>query len=138
MTVSSIQPRSFGKDLLTNEAHFGELTDSSELLDRPQELRKRLRSDGYLFLRGFFSRESVLRVRMSVIEKMRGSRLIADSTDPLEAVALRALAAVSTPELVSHNKVIYGNATLGCEWVESSGQRPESTTQGISKGEQFV
>jgi hypothetical protein len=88
MTVSPIQPRSFGKHLLTDETHFGELTDSSGLLGHPQALRERLLSGGYLFLRGFFSRESVLQVRQSVIEKMRANRLIADSTDPLEAVAL--------------------------------------------------
>ena len=106
MTVSSIQPRSFGKDLLTDKTHFGELTDSSGLLDHPQELKERLLHDGYLFLRGFFSRESVLQVRQSVIRKMRANRLVADSTDPFEAVALPSGRSRLLPQMAKEDQAL--------------------------------
>ena len=112
MIVSSLQPRSFGKNLLTDETHFGELTDSSDLLDEPVALRERMLSDGYLFLRGFFSREAVLNVRRSVLAKMREKGLAAQSADPLEAVALPSKPSTLLPQIAKENQslreLLYG------------------------------
>ena len=48
-------------------------TESEELLEDPPELRKRLRDDGYLFLRNVLPRQEVLALRGQVLECCRGA-----------------------------------------------------------------
>jgi len=46
------------------------LSESNDALDDAEELRRRMRDDGYLFIRGFHDREKVLAARRSLLEKL--------------------------------------------------------------------
>ena len=69
--VCSDAPRSGGKTLNTNENAFGLLRDSSGSIPYPDELRARLAADGYLYLKDFFPREDVLKVREGILDRLR-------------------------------------------------------------------
>jgi len=60
----------------------GELTDSTSLLDKPQELRKRFKQDGYLFLRQVLPRHVVMAARREVFQRMAD---VGEIADPAEA-----------------------------------------------------
>ena len=80
-TKQSFHPRARGLDLDPNE--FGDLADSSALVDQPHVLRQMLEEDGYLFLPGFFKREDVLEARKVVTNRlMKGGYL--DENYPAE------------------------------------------------------
>jgi hypothetical protein len=52
-------------------ADLSELRSSNELLHDVQQLRARLQEDGYLLLRGFHDRDTVLQARMEFIHKLQ-------------------------------------------------------------------
>jgi len=49
---------------------FGELADSSHLVGNPDQLRRRIQDDGYLFLPGFFRRDDVMAARKVVTDRL--------------------------------------------------------------------
>ena len=114
--VNTDAPRSGGKYLNNDENAFGLLRDSSGSLARPGELRDRLQEDGYLYLRGFFLRQSVLEVRKSILARMREQELILPSSSSLEARANPARPTVFMPKLVENNfalkGLIYGDRVM--------------------------
>lgn len=48
-----------------------EMRESNEILDRPDEMRKRLNEDGYLLLRGLQNRGKVLGARRAILERIQ-------------------------------------------------------------------
>jgi ectoine hydroxylase-related dioxygenase (phytanoyl-CoA dioxygenase family) len=110
--VCSDAPRSSGKTLATDENVFGLLRDSSGSIPHPDELRARLSADGYLYLKNFFPREDVLKVREGILDRLRKQGLILPSSDPLDAQANPERRTVFMPELAANNpaleKLIYG------------------------------
>ena len=80
------QPVSIGRALPADAAHFGELRRSSELLDRPGELRARLEQDGYLYIPGFFAREDILAVRATFTDLLAAEGLLDPSRPAIDAV----------------------------------------------------
>lgn len=58
-----------GMALAVGADEFGELSDSSSLVGSVPQLRERMEKDGYLFLRGFLSREKVLAARAEILYK---------------------------------------------------------------------
>jgi hypothetical protein len=67
-------------------ARPAELTESSDLLDDPQALRARLAEDGYVFLRSFLDRSTVLDVRARVLGALAGEGWLAEGSDPAAAL----------------------------------------------------
>jgi len=61
---------SLGHPLETDEHSFGQLEDSSALRNDPQALHARMEEHGYLYLRGFFSREIILEARRALLETL--------------------------------------------------------------------
>ena len=61
-------------------------TESEELLEDPPELRKRLRDDGYLFLRNVLPKQEVLALRGQVLECCRGAGWLRQGTDPIDGL----------------------------------------------------
>jgi hypothetical protein len=57
---------SYGKEL----NNVGVLRDSSDVVDDFNELRNRLKEDGYLFIRDYLDREEVLSVRNEIAQEM--------------------------------------------------------------------
>ena len=84
MTAQEI-PRlsSFGVEIDTGRESFGFLRDSSDALPSPRVLRQRMKRDGYLYLRGFWKREEVKEVRLSILRQLRDLGFI-DLSMPLE------------------------------------------------------
>ncbi|MCA1597015.1 MAG: hypothetical protein LC772_11400 [Chloroflexi bacterium] len=66
----------FGSDAFTFENDVEELRDSSVLLGNIEALRDRMAEDGYLFIRGFFERELVLRARLRVLQHLAKEGLL--------------------------------------------------------------
>jgi hypothetical protein len=64
--------------------------DSAPLLSQPEELRRRMRRDGYLFLRGLLPRDAVLSLRRRVLDICGRHGWLAPGADPLEGRAGRA------------------------------------------------
>jgi hypothetical protein len=58
-----------GIEMDTNPEKFGELIDSSAVIDDLTELRRRMHEDGYLFMRGLLDQEEVLRARHEILLK---------------------------------------------------------------------
>ena len=63
-----------------------EFTESTSLLDRPDDLIDRFREDGYLFFRGLIDPAPVLDVRRDVARTLAGFGWFAEGTDPMDAV----------------------------------------------------
>lgn len=60
--------------------------ESNDLLDDPLALRKRLRDDGYLFLRDLLPREEVLALRSQILECCRDAGWLRKGSDPMDAL----------------------------------------------------
>jgi hypothetical protein len=114
--VCSDAPRSSGELLESEENTFGPLKDSSSLLANPGELRDSLESDGYLYLKNFFTRKDVLEVRKGILARLHEQDLLLPSRDPLEARANPDQRTSFMPELAADNpaleKLIYGERVM--------------------------
>jgi ectoine hydroxylase-related dioxygenase (phytanoyl-CoA dioxygenase family) len=77
-----------GIEIDTTPEKFGFLLDSSDALTNLDELHAQMERDGYLFLPGFFERESVQRARLAICEIMARHGMV-DMNYPVE----RAIAA---------------------------------------------
>ena len=63
--------------------------ESNSLLDDPPGLRRRLRHDGYLFLRGILPQDEVLDLRRQILEICAEAGWTRSGEDSLEAIADR-------------------------------------------------
>lgn len=77
-----------GHEVDTAPGAFGELVDSTPLLDDVDGLRQRMDEDGYLFLRGYLDRDAVMAARLEVCRRLAGAGRIDARNHPLvDAVA---------------------------------------------------
>lgn len=77
-----------GDPVDTTHGAFGELEDSTPLLNDVAALRARMEEVGYLFLRGYLDRAAVMAARQEVCRRLAAQGLI-DTTHPvIEAAAL--------------------------------------------------
>lgn len=65
---------------------YGELTTSNDLLNNPEAIGRRLRADGYLFLRELLPREGVLDLRRAVLKLCADAGWLRQGTDPIEGL----------------------------------------------------
>lgn len=75
-----------GAELDTSPEHFGELRPSIDALDHPDELRRRMNADGYLFLPGYLQRDEVLAARREVCQRLADAGQLAPGTDIMDAI----------------------------------------------------
>lgn len=66
--------------------YLGEMRESTDLLDDPEALRRRLAADGYLLLRGLHDRETVLDARREFTAQLEEEGLLASGEPRDEAV----------------------------------------------------
>lgn len=63
---------SFDHALDMSDDKIGHLRDSSDVVNDPLQLNKRLEEDGYLYLKGFLNRDQVLEARESILKLIDG------------------------------------------------------------------
>src|SRR5690242_19099481 len=76
-----------GVPLNTGPDVFGLLNNSSDAIDSTDELRERMRRDGYLFLPGYLNRDEVLEARREVTRRLAEQGCLEDRSDPMDSVA---------------------------------------------------
>jgi hypothetical protein len=68
---------------------LGELQDSSDLLNDISALRERINRDGYLLLRNFLDRDTVLKAREAIVKHLSDKSALVEGQPLLEAVMPR-------------------------------------------------
>ena len=70
---TDILPRLFslGVEIETSPETFGFLRESSDIIDSPAHLGERMAEDGYIFLSGFWERDEVVEVRISILQQLK-------------------------------------------------------------------
>ncbi|MDD9989185.1 MAG: hypothetical protein OXQ31_23130 [Spirochaetaceae bacterium] len=119
-------------------AELGYLRDSTDALADVDELRRRIATDGYLFIRGLIDRDAVLDARRVVMEHLQEQDALVEGTPLMEGVmprdgrsvgmkrvAYRAevLRVLEAPELHSFYRRLYGEepATFTHKWLRAVG-----------------
>ncbi len=95
-----------GLQLKTSPTYFGELYNSTDLLNDAPALRARMAEDGYLYLPGLLDRDEVLAARRSVLERLAEQDQL-DLTYPLlEGVCKPDVKLAFRPDLATKNAAI--------------------------------
>lgn len=95
---------SSGFEIDTSPENWGPLRDSRDAADDVEELRKRMREDGYLYLPGYLDRKQVLDARRVITNKLAAEELLEPGTDPMDAVARQGLQIKFKPDLADDNE----------------------------------
>ena len=75
-----------GLELDTSPAAFGELRESTDILDDVEALRDRMDEDGYVFLRGYLDRADVLAARRNLLERIASQGGLRPDADLMDGV----------------------------------------------------
>lgn len=95
------------KEVETAPAVFGELTDCTPMLTDPAALRRHMREEGYLLLRGLLNCDEVEAARLSMLERLAEQGHI-DLTYPLnEAKAAPSTRVAFKPDLAAKNPLVH-------------------------------
>ncbi len=95
---------SCGVSLDTADGRLRPLRSSSDAADDPDELRRRMESDGYLYLPSYLDRDQVLAARAEVAARLADAGHLAPGTAPAEAIANLATNVKFAPELAKQNQ----------------------------------
>lgn len=95
---------SCGVTLDTSDGRLRPLRSSADVVDEPAELRRRMDTDGYLYLPGYLDREQVLAARAEVVARLADAGHLAPGTEPDAAVAHPSTNVKFAPELAKHNQ----------------------------------
>lgn len=92
------------RDIEFPSQELGQLRESQDLLGDAPALWRRLDIDGYLLLRGFIDRETVLAGRQLIMEALQAQQALAPNAPILEGVMPRGgrSARLRSEELVQH------------------------------------
>jgi hypothetical protein len=118
MAATTLPPlRAGGHPVPTDPESFGFLRDSRDALGDVEELRRRLNQDGYLYVPGFFDREAVREVRLSLCRRLAEDDLL-DPAFPIEdAIAKEGVQVYFRPEIAMADqllpRLIYGENVMG-------------------------
>jgi hypothetical protein len=85
---------------------FGELRESNDILDDAAALSGRMRSDGYLFLRGVLDVSTLLNARRAILELLSGEGLIDNASPLMDGVAARGARGNFRPEFATGNPAV--------------------------------
>ncbi len=95
------------KEVNTTPTAFGELTDCTPLIDDPAALRRHMREEGYLLLRGLLNRDDVYAARRSMLERLAEQGHL-DPAYPLdEARAAPSTRVAFKPDLAAKNPLVH-------------------------------
>ena len=108
---------SSGHELDTSPDAFGFVRSSADYLDQPEELRRRLEDDGYLYIPGFFDRDIVQAARASICERLAEEGILDPAYPTIEGVAHPDATSNFTTKPVRKNadvqRVVYGPELVG-------------------------
>ena len=99
-------PTTAGHALDTAPDAFGELRDSSALVEDCAALRERLEADGYLFLRGYLSRENVLDARREITARLAAAGALDPAHPAMDSVAAPQGGKDFSPETAERNPAL--------------------------------
>lgn len=108
-----------GREIDTSPESFGWLLDSNDAKHDPEELRRRMERDGYLFLPGFFEREDVRAVRLKICDVLAAENLLDPSYPVDQARVVEGAEMYFRPDIANGpakpilDKVIYGERIMG-------------------------
>jgi ectoine hydroxylase-related dioxygenase (phytanoyl-CoA dioxygenase family) len=84
----------------------GLLRPSNDALEDVDELRRRLDTDGYLFMRGLLDRDDVLAARRSMTDRLAGQGLLHPDRDPVDGIIAPGQTLTFKPDLASKNPLV--------------------------------
>ncbi len=104
--------RSGGRILENGNDALGTLVDSSSSVGNLDTIQERFATDGYLYLKSFFPRAEVLKIREQILDRMREHDLVRPVVGSRDALANPARRTAFMPELANDNsalkELIYG------------------------------
>lgn len=80
---------------------LGFLNESTHLMGDFEALRQAIERDGYLFIKGFHSREKVLEARQAVLSQLKAEGIILDDKGPDESKVAEGVECAFRPDLAS-------------------------------------
>lgn len=104
--LSGEQIHSCGHPIPLDDQHFGWLTDSSELVDDAQALRRRLVEDGYLYLRNVLDPDLVLDARRELLTRLRDAGQLAPGAELMDGILPEDSTTRFRPDLAENNAAI--------------------------------
>ena len=66
---------------------LGELRDSNDAKNNPEELRRRINDEGYLFFKQFLNRDNLLELRRQILTTLQEGGWLTAGTDPMDGIA---------------------------------------------------
>ncbi len=116
-TSASLPLSSAGHELDTSQSSWGELEDSSMLRHDPIALRKKMREQGYLFMRSFFDRELIQEARDTLLAQLNEPGIF-DPGYPLDkGVLLPGVNPMSLPHTLLKDNLAVRRVVFGPEIV---------------------
>jgi len=118
-TLALPQLRARGYALDLSAERFGFLAPSTDALDDPVELQRRLDAEGYLYLPGFFDSDLIAAARKSLTDRLSAQGLLHPDHNPYEAVTHPDPSKRTTfkPDLTENNaaidRVVFGPEIFG-------------------------
>ncbi len=97
--------------------HVGLLRSSLDILDDTEALRRRVASDGYLYLPGLLNRDEVLAARAEVVKRLSDAGYLKPGADPMQAIINPKVGSNNfQPDLAKNNaalnKVLYNGPMM--------------------------
>src|SRR3712207_338067 len=115
--VAETRLTALGVELDRSPDHFGELRDSSGILDDVAAMHERMAREGYLYLPGYLDREAVLAARRVVTDRLAAEGLTDPAYPADEAKALPDSTLAFKPDLAQDNEplhdLLYGERMIG-------------------------
>jgi hypothetical protein len=111
--------RARGHDLDLSPERFGFLTPSTDALDNPAELRRRLDEEGYLYVPGFFDPDLIVGARRSLTDQLAAQGLLHPDRDAFDGITHPdpAKRTAFKPDLAENNpaidRVVFGPEIFG-------------------------
>jgi hypothetical protein len=98
---------SCGHALKMDDASFGELSDSSPLLENLPVLRKKMDDEGYLFIRRLIDPSVIRTARQSLVSKLESRGLLQPGTDPEDGILKEGTNLSFLPEIAQKDEAVH-------------------------------
>ena len=105
-----------GREIETSPDKFGWLRDSTDAVDDFDELRRRMDTDGYLFLPGFLNRVEVMDARAQILDLLEAEGWLDPAFPKAEGIHPKEISSYFRPDLIQSstkvNEVIYSDRMM--------------------------